>query len=381
MESRQVVKDMRGNTVGLMTDTSPNNLFQIKMLANNQVGAIRPIRWKDSGERVTITYELAGYMPLETGMQTEKLNYGRFFDLIQAIGRTLHLMQEYLLGEGDLMLEAEHIYIHERSGSIGLLWMPAAEGQPDIMERMDGLIRGLMPYMDIHDGRGMGLLHRCSIMFGEKRWQISDIHRLLQEEDLQAVKAVPTADQMQQAIGSRQKGETENKKALKRTKRIKDKAAEKTKEAKPEKIKEAKIEKTKEGMPIYSKSLSLFRRMQGFLKKSDGNEDIRPSKWGIIGEKEAVPHLISEAGLKIQIMRSPFLIGKMKGHVDHPIYDAHASRIHCKIYQDFNQFYVEDLDSTNGTYVDGQRLKQGEPYPLKTGTIISIGRSTFEFCR
>lgn len=378
MESRQVVKDMRGNTVGLMTDTSPNNLFQIKMLANNQVGAIRPIRWKDSGERVTITYDLAGYMPLETGMQTEKLNYGRFFDLIQAIGRTLHLMQEYLLGEGDLMLEAEHIYIHERSGSIGLLWMPAAEGQSDLMERMDGLIRGLMPYMDIHDGRGMGLLHRCSIMFGEKRWLIADIHALLMDENQPVVKSEPAAGQPLTT------GIKENKKALKAVKRSNDKQLDKPqadKPDKPKKPKEAIMKKSEAEMLNNTQRPSFFRRMQDFLKKSDGNEDVRPSKWGIIGEKEAVPHLISEAGLKIQIMRSPFLIGKMKGHVDHPIYDAHASRIHCKIYQDFNQFYVEDLDSTNGTYVDGQRLKLGEPYPLKTGTIISIGRSTFEFCR
>lgn len=51
--------------------------------------------------------------------------------------------------------------------------------------------------------------------------------------------------------------------------------------------------------------------------------------------------------------------------------DAAASGSHAKIVTLFNASYVQDLNSTNGTYVNGKRITT---HTLHPGDVITIGR-------
>jgi hypothetical protein len=67
------------------------------------------------------------------------------------------------------------------------------------------------------------------------------------------------------------------------------------------------------------------------------------------------------------------------GNCDIPIGDEFASNLHAKIYEVEGRFYVEDLGSTNGTYVNGRRITY--PTELRGGDQIKIGRTAMEFRR
>lgn len=54
--------------------------------------------------------------------------------------------------------------------------------------------------------------------------------------------------------------------------------------------------------------------------------------------------------------------------------DRGVSRNHCKIELKDNQLVITDLDSSNGTYVSGKRLEANEPYTLKKGEELVLGR-------
>ena len=56
--------------------------------------------------------------------------------------------------------------------------------------------------------------------------------------------------------------------------------------------------------------------------------------------------------------------------------DPFVSRNHCVIRTEAEPYMIEDLNSANGTYVDGERANAG---PLKEGSIIQIGSSRFLF--
>ncbi|QMU74434.1 FHA domain-containing protein [Streptacidiphilus sp. PB12-B1b] len=57
--------------------------------------------------------------------------------------------------------------------------------------------------------------------------------------------------------------------------------------------------------------------------------------------------------------------------------DDYASSRHARIYPDQSgQWIVEDLNSTNGTYLDRMRLTS--PTPLQPGVAIRIGRTVIE---
>ncbi len=61
------------------------------------------------------------------------------------------------------------------------------------------------------------------------------------------------------------------------------------------------------------------------------------------------------------------------------IEDTYASQLHARVFQREGQIYVEDLGSTNGTYLNDEPLRG--PQPLHPGDRIRIGDSDFTFER
>lgn len=54
--------------------------------------------------------------------------------------------------------------------------------------------------------------------------------------------------------------------------------------------------------------------------------------------------------------------------------EAGVSRRHARIFLQGSQLMIEDLNSTNYTYVNQHRLTPGQPYPLKDGDELRMGR-------
>jgi pSer/pThr/pTyr-binding forkhead associated (FHA) protein len=91
---------------------------------------------------------------------------------------------------------------------------------------------------------------------------------------------------------------------------------------------------------------------------------------------------------KIRIMNGPYR-GREKTVTDKPltigrdaeagiqILDRSASRFHCEIFPVGGMFFVRDLDSKNGTYVNDERL--GDEELLRVGDVIKIGTTEMVF--
>lgn len=73
------------------------------------------------------------------------------------------------------------------------------------------------------------------------------------------------------------------------------------------------------------------------------------------------------------------LIGKYKEKVDLYLEDNSVSRMHARILKDQNQYYLEDENSTNGTYRGKTRLQPYERKRLEPGDEIRIGNVTLYF--
>jgi hypothetical protein len=54
--------------------------------------------------------------------------------------------------------------------------------------------------------------------------------------------------------------------------------------------------------------------------------------------------------------------------------DRGVSRVHAQIFVQDGRLYIMDLDSSNGTYMAGHRLKPNEPLPLRKGDELMLGR-------
>ena len=60
-------------------------------------------------------------------------------------------------------------------------------------------------------------------------------------------------------------------------------------------------------------------------------------------------------------------------------YEGGVSRLHAVLKKRENEMAIMDLGSSNGTYVDGVRLKPENEHPLSHGSIISLGKLKIQF--
>ncbi|HEX3003841.1 MAG TPA: FHA domain-containing protein [Angustibacter sp.] len=91
--------------------------------------------------------------------------------------------------------------------------------------------------------------------------------------------------------------------------------------------------------------------------------------------------LVSEGPLKgttITLGQNSVLIGR-NPESTLVLDDDYASGRHARIYPENGEWYVEDLDSTNGTFAGNQRLTS--PQKLQVGSTLRIGTTVLELRR
>lgn len=81
------------------------------------------------------------------------------------------------------------------------------------------------------------------------------------------------------------------------------------------------------------------------------------------------------AGATVDLGSQPILIGRAPDSTL-VITDDYASGRHARVYPDNGRWFVEDLNSTNGTYLGQQKLNR--PQPITVGQPIRIGKTVLE---
>lgn len=81
----------------------------------------------------------------------------------------------------------------------------------------------------------------------------------------------------------------------------------------------------------------------------------------------------------ILLSEFPFFIGALKMKVDYAIDNHTISRFHAKIDRTDGQFFITDLNSTNGTFINGERLKINEKRVLQTGDEVAFANVNYRF--
>ncbi len=96
--------------------------------------------------------------------------------------------------------------------------------------------------------------------------------------------------------------------------------------------------------------------------------------------KEETEGLYSQTGqLLLLLDRQTVILGKKKEEADCVIEDISVSRMHARITRDKSELYLEDLNSTNGTFKNGLRLQPYEKRRLEKEDEIRLGKITLFF--
>lgn len=78
-----------------------------------------------------------------------------------------------------------------------------------------------------------------------------------------------------------------------------------------------------------------------------------------------------------ELTKFPFVIGKRKENADLVLNDYSASRVHARITEEEGIYYIEDLNSTNGTFKNGLRMQPYEKRKLESGDELKFAKTEY----
>jgi S1-C subfamily serine protease len=79
-----------------------------------------------------------------------------------------------------------------------------------------------------------------------------------------------------------------------------------------------------------------------------------------------------------QLYRGDVVVGRSPDDSAYAVNEDSISRRHCAFYAQGNNLYVRDINSTNGTFVNGRQLSSGESVPLENGAEVRLGGVKFK---
>lgn len=80
-----------------------------------------------------------------------------------------------------------------------------------------------------------------------------------------------------------------------------------------------------------------------------------------------------------EVTENPFIIGKERAKVDFCISKNVVSRRHAKLTEMDGSYYLTDLNSSNGTFIDGEQIPSGKMVYLKNGAKIRFADQEYIF--
>lgn len=112
--------------------------------------------------------------------------------------------------------------------------------------------------------------------------------------------------------------------------------------------------------------------IEALILSANGNKDSSAFGLKLVG-------LNTQERIIIDISKDGFVLGKKAEQVDYVLhFNKMISRVHCVINKVGNTFYVTDLQSANGTYVNKRRLQPNIPQPICNGDIVRLADSDFQ---
>ena len=93
-------------------------------------------------------------------------------------------------------------------------------------------------------------------------------------------------------------------------------------------------------------------------------------------EKRGVLYRVSGSGKSeaVKLRRDATIFGREKGDI--VVNDNEISSTHCQIQEIGGVYHIFDMNSTNGTFVNNERIVKSK---LQDGDVITVGQTTFKF--
>ncbi len=125
-----------------------------------------------------------------------------------------------------------------------------------------------------------------------------------------------------------------------------------------------------------SKAQNLYQTVSDKTTHLDAVVEEKPSLAGVtpcleVSRKDGVE--------KIEIKGESFIIGRNPDTAGYVEADRGVSRAHLEIYREGEEWHARDLGTTNGSYLNEEKMIPNKGYSLKEGDVLRIARTEYNF--
>lgn len=97
-----------------------------------------------------------------------------------------------------------------------------------------------------------------------------------------------------------------------------------------------------------------------------------------MGTTKSLRRIHSAAGQDEYIITEDSVSIGSGASADIVIKDSGISRLHARIIREGEMYFIKDMNSTNGTWINDRRISVYELCPIKNGDVIKLAKSCFE---
>ena len=381
--------------------------YMLHILRKNPLPGILSVEKEMMDGEEQLLYEITSLQSLEQMIEKGQFQENQFLKLLLGIQFSTELFKEYLLDPSCLLLKTSCIFTDQECSRFFFCCQPFQNSsiEENLRELMDELLE-LISCEDSHFAESIYEFHKAvqEEAFHIRRLQeylipkMQDgihVHRMFEEHrfERQPEEQKPVPEQS----GTKETGFLQKLNRYLKKSTFREILSDIGEGMLWERIFQESGESVysgqwQEGTPDRKQdpfSGDLFQGMSAEEEKRFWNSVIRfektPERTVFLQEQKQYIHYLTgihqQEGRMIELNRYPFLIGQIPYKTDCALYAGTVSRIHARLDEDAKtkECFIEDLNSTNGTYLNRKKLEAYTRVAIQKGDTVGFADQEFIF--
>lgn len=346
----------------------PLSKLEENMLSANRIAGMLPVQWFREDDNYLLCYEITGMQALDRLLENRLVDEKLLKILLTGVTVTVMQLEKYLLFEEGMCLLPEMIFFDNKTETIHFCYYP--QENKILQEQLIKLMEYLLAKTDHKNTNAVQLVYSVYEGVQNPSFCLSDLRRYVQNE----INIYESEDILIEKYNDETVENELNKELKKET--LKD-----------GKLKKAIFCKLKIKPDLTNRIIQRFfdkkKEKEDVVLYEDESEEVEEYVTTVLNQEqnEAMGVLKYEGFHSLEdivIIKTPFVIGKDSG-CDGIIKHPNISRYHAKITYQEGTYFIEDLNSTNGTMVNGGLLGYKTKVSLKKGQDVYLANEPYRF--
>lgn len=387
-------KDLEKSFLLIKIEHELEDDYRMKMAYRNNIPGFCQVSVKNFNEGSTLYYDISQKISLTSLYGRQQMKKNDIKRYIIGIQRAMESGREYLLDLDKIILDFDYVYADQGNGNISFCYYPDKE--EDFFQSLKKSLCDMIKMIDHTEKDTVIMSYGIQQLVNNENVTMGDILKFINDEQFkdnnsceghlpyefkenddfrmksEEFMANPYMEESN-SLDECEEFSFDGRKNLKSKTLVSDKKGNKLKGI-GELIEEFKLKFGKR------KPKELIEEDYSEYDSEDIDEEFATVllRTNLSRSRIVLQSVAEDDETRIIPEEYPCVIGKSKRSSDYTLEDHTISRVHARLDESDGEVTIEDLNSTNGTFVNGDRLKPHEPHVISTGDIITLSNLEYE---